>query len=331
MIDDDEDSTDDDNTQESLDDDDVEAMRDYLSHMDEPLGAKVDLDDFMVSAAHAKMTRSVQAEHLSKVWRIDMETAEKTLEITSQNCNRKPSTELSRNYATNDKMLRYKRIKEFFFMDTFYATKKAGKSSRGNACCQLFVTDKGFIYVVPMKKEADVLQAVKQFAKEIGAPDALICDAARAQISKDMRKFCNEIGTTLRALEENTPWSNKAELYIGLIKEAVRKDMKSSNSPIAFWDYCIERRARINNLTARSLFQLHGTNAHTAMTNEEGDISNLCQYDWYQWCYYREHTAKFPFNREVLGRVLGPAKGEGNDMAQWILKANGNVVPRRTL
>jgi hypothetical protein len=32
-----------------------------------------------------------------------------------------------------------------------------------------------------------------------------------------MRKFCNEIGTTLRALEEGTPWSNKAELYIGLI------------------------------------------------------------------------------------------------------------------
>ena len=35
--------------------------------------------------------------------------------------------------------------------------------------------------------------------------------------------------------------------------------------------------------------------------------------------------------REVLGRVLGPAKGEGNEMAQWVLKANGNVVPRRTV
>jgi predicted nuclease of restriction endonuclease-like RecB superfamily len=82
-----------------------------------------------------------------------------------------------------------------------------------------------------MKSKADVLQAVKQFAKEIGAPDALICDAAKAQTSKDMRKYCNEIGTTLRALEEGTPWANKAELYIGLLKEAVRKDMKSSNSP----------------------------------------------------------------------------------------------------
>jgi hypothetical protein len=108
--------------------------------------------------------------------------------------------------------------------------------------------------------------------------------------------------------------------------------MKTLNCPIAFWDYCTEeRRARINNLTARSLFQLHGTNAHTALTNEEGNISNLCQYDWYQWCYYRENTSKFPFNREILGRVLGPAKGEGNEMTQWTLKANGNVVPWRTV
>jgi len=67
-----------------------------------------------------------------------------------------------------------------------------------------------------------------------------------------VRKFCNDIGTTLRVLEEGTPWANKAELYIGLLKEAVRKDMKEAGSPLAFWDYCIERRARINNLTART-------------------------------------------------------------------------------
>jgi hypothetical protein len=146
-----------------------------------------------------------------------------------------------------------------------------------------------------------------------------------------MLTLCNEIRTTLRALEEGTPWSNKVELYIGLIKEAVRKDMKASGCPIAFWDYCIERRTRINNLTARNLFQLHGTNAHIALKNEEGDTSNLCQYAWYEWCFYWEQSSKFPFDKEILGRVLGPAKGEGNDVAQWVLKANGNVVPRRSL
>ena len=33
----------------------------------------------------------------------------------------------------------------------------------------------------------------------------------------------------------------------------------------------------------------------------------------------------------MLGRVLGPARSEGNEMRQWVLKANGNVVPRRSL
>jgi hypothetical protein len=31
---------------------------------------------------------------------------------------------------------------------------------------------------------------------------------------------------------------------------------------------------------------------------------------------YREQSSKFLFDKEILGRVLGPAKGEGNDMAQ---------------
>ena len=107
--------------------------------------------------------------------------------------------------------------------------------------------------------------------------------------------------------------------------------MRESNSPMILWDYCVERRARINNLTAKDNFKLHGTMPHTATLAEEGDISSLCQIGWYEWCYYHEQTAAFPHNREVLGRVLGPARHEGNEMAQWVLKANGRVVPRRSL
>ena len=83
-------------------------------------------------------------------------------------------------------MLWYKRMKEFFFVDTFFVTwntsgKKKGRRTtleRGHTCCQLFLTDKGFIYVVLMKTKKEVSQAVKQSAKEIGAPDAIIFDEA---------------------------------------------------------------------------------------------------------------------------------------------------------
>lgn len=82
---------------------------------------------------------------------------------------------------------------------------------------------------------------------------------------------------------------------------------------------------------ARSISQLDGRNDHLSVTGEEGDISNLCQFDWYSWCYFREDKSPFPYPKEILGQVLGPAKGKGNEMAQWILKANGKVVLRRTL
>ena len=133
-----------------------------------------------------------------------------------------------------------------------------------------------------MKRKPDVLLAIKQFAKEVGAPNSFVADMSGEQMSSEVKKFCNDIGTTLRALEKGTPWSNKAELYIGLIKEAVRKDMCKSSSPSWFWDYCVERRTRINNLTAKDAFRLHGSTPHTLTTGGEGDISNLFQYAWYE-------------------------------------------------
>ena len=49
------------------------------------------------------------------------------------------------------------------------------------------------------------------------------------QMSSEVKNFCNDIGTTLRALEEGTPWSNKAELYIGLIKVSKSADQNASH------------------------------------------------------------------------------------------------------
>ena len=107
------------------------------------------LDNVMASTAQARKTRGVDPKHLSKIWRISHEDAKRTIDVTTQTSTQTDDPTLYRNYSANDRMLRYKRIKEFFFMDTFFATKKGGQSSRGHTCCQRFVTNKGFIYVVP--------------------------------------------------------------------------------------------------------------------------------------------------------------------------------------
>ena len=272
----------------------------------------------------------VTAEFLSKIWHVKHEDVVNAIEQSTQLCRRGKDNPLSCHYETNDHMLRYKRLNSMFFTDTFFATKE-GKFTRKNTCAQLFVSDKGYVALYPMRSKGDYHKALKLFCKDVGVPLSLISDPSGEQTSSKVKKFAHKVGMTLRFLKESTQWANRAELYIGFFKEAVRNDLRRSNAPMALWDYCAERRALIHNVLPKELFQLNGSNP-TAMTlGVQPDISNLCQYDWYDWCYYRhESNSDWPHQKESVGRVLGPFKNKGNEMAQAILQMNGTVVPRRS-
>ena len=147
-------------------------------------------------------------------------------------------------------MLRYRRIKQHFFTDTFIA-KDEYVSTRGYKYCQLFVLDKGFIFIVLMRKKSEFHTALQLFAKEIGVPITLICDPSGEQSSNQVKQFAKECQMKLKLLEESTQWANLAERYIRILKSEVRKDMYESDCPLKFWDYCVEWRVRVHNLTAK--------------------------------------------------------------------------------
>ena len=117
------DSSDDDDTSQDNSDDDFDPME-----LDDDTNEAL-LDNFVASTAQAGETRRVDPKHLSKIWRISHEDAQRIIDVTTQMSTQTDDPTLSRNYSTNDGMLRYKRIKDFFFMDTFFATKKGGQSS----------------------------------------------------------------------------------------------------------------------------------------------------------------------------------------------------------
>ena len=133
---------------------------------------------------------------LSKVWWIDVDTARCIFDITTQLKQQDTDDNLYRNLSTNDRILRHWRINSHFFNDTLFVTTRA-KSTRGNTCMQIFVSDKGFVFVVPMKLKGEFPSALKLFAKEIGAPTTLALDPSREHTPPKVRKFCNNIGTTL--------------------------------------------------------------------------------------------------------------------------------------
>ena len=123
---------------------------------------------------------------------------------------------------------------------------------------QLFFSDKGFVRVYRIKSEKEFLKSLKLFFKEVGSPKAFIVDPRPYHKINEVRTLLNKFGTTLRVLEELTQHSDRAELYIGLMKSGVVKDMQETNYPIQLWCYACERRAAIMTFTAKNIFQLQG-------------------------------------------------------------------------
>ena len=294
------------------------------------LGHTLDVAAATLSAVVAGRPEGVSAEALSKCWRISHADATRTLETTTQLIQHDVNGTLSRNFGTSDRALRYRRIASTFFMDTLIIGKKA-HSVRGYKYVQVFASDKGFVYIYLMQSLTEIPTALKNFTKEIGIPDTLVADPHPNHKDKKVKSYCLEVGTKLRILEESTQWANFSERIIGLLKEATRKDIRETDAPLIFWCYAIERRVAIMNLTSKSDFKLRGANPYLATFGETGDISNICHFPFFGWCYYRDNTEGYPNMRENLGRCLGPTKNEGNEMAQWILTKKGTVIVRRTL
>ena len=89
-------------------------------------------------------------------------------------------------------------------------------------------------------KKSEIINAVNAFAKEIVVPTALILDPKETQASKKLNKVAQDMCCRLKYLERKTQWAKLAELYIGLLKKVVCKNMKESDSPLRFWEYCAE-------------------------------------------------------------------------------------------
>ena len=139
-----------------------------------------------IASISAGCSQGVTPEHLSKIWRIPFDDAVKTLAMTTQLIQQNPGSLLSHNAGTNDRAVRFKTLRSKFFTDTMFAT-KAAKSLRGNTCCQVFVLDKDFLAPYPMRQELEYPLALKEFAKEVGAPDALVCDGSKTQNQQQVK------------------------------------------------------------------------------------------------------------------------------------------------
>ena len=111
-------------------------------------------------------------------------------------------------------------------MDTFFASKKLGPSMQGFSCAQLFVADFGWCKVKPTKLCSELQLVLKSMFKEDGVPEKIICDGAPEQVSGEAERLCQIADFTEQQLKHGTPWSNRAEGHISIVKSEILLDLK---------------------------------------------------------------------------------------------------------
>ena len=113
-------------------------------------------------------------------------------------------------------------------------------------------------------------------------------------------------------------WDNHAEQYVDIFKKAITKDIKTFNEILILCCYFSDRLSEIINPTVCDNYQLNGQTPHTLMTGQTTDTSDICGFGWYNWCYYRDPSAKLLNPVGYLGRVLVPEDHAGIVMSQWV-------------
>ena len=170
---------------------------------------KVDCDIFVdspeaeVAATATYKNKGVDALHLMEKQKIKNSEATGVLNNTTQLVHHGELNTLSRQFSANDRMLQYRCFYEDAYSDTIFVTGKA-KSSRGNACGQIFVTDCCYLSFYGMKSKSQFLDSLKLQAKEVGISEHLIVDAIREQTFQKVKHFCQQISTNFITLQEST-------------------------------------------------------------------------------------------------------------------------------
>ena len=74
-----------------------------------------------------------------------------------KSCSRNDSNVFNREHRSSDRMTRHETLNTHYLMDTLFATNKLTKSTRDNDYCELFITGKGCVHIVPLRKRSDMM------------------------------------------------------------------------------------------------------------------------------------------------------------------------------
>ena len=173
---------------------------------------------------------------------------------------------------------------------------------------------------------SDTLQ---DFIRKWGAPDALLSDNAKTQISQNVKRILREYGIKNQQTEPHHPNQNPAERRIQDVKNLSNTIMDRTNTPNELWYLALEYVVYLLNHLA-----MEGLKWRTPIevaTGETPDISNLLQFHWYERVYYYDPSNPYPNPKEKAGRFVGIAENVGDTLTYKIITDDTQQIIYRSV
>ena len=158
------------------------------------------VDNIHISSANTSPKKGVTTpERLAKTWYISIDKAKRTLNVTTQRGIRSiANLMMSRQYLTNNRQLRYQRLRADVFNDTFIS---GVMSKASNKYAQVFGTSFHWSRCFPMKKKSEAPEALALLFKRDGVPNNMIVDRSMEQTQGGFKNKCREVDCRLKQLE----------------------------------------------------------------------------------------------------------------------------------
>ena len=246
---------------------------------------------------------------------------QKTLENTTQFCRQDTRFPLRKHFKTRFPAANVNRLNEVVATDTFFSDLPAFDDGilghGGTTEVQLFCgTTSLFASVHPMKSESDMPNALLDFIRKYGAPNALFSDNAKAQTSKMVKQILRMYAIDDFQCEPHHQHQNPAERQIQDVKRMSNTLMDRTGTPGKFWLLNLQYTVYIiNRLSTESLSWK--TPIETAF-GQKPDISAILAFRWWEPIYF-SYGNTFPQSKERTGWIVGIAEHQGDAMTWLIL------------
>ena len=241
----------------------------------------------LIKAITAQRKDMLSPEDLSKLWRIGLKAARRTLKATSHKCIRTLGN-LTRRFKIDRAHMRYKKLatrEGSFYTDTLFSKIK---SIRGYTCGNLYTISLGFKKFFPMESKTgqECSNSLQTLIHLVGIPPSLHSDNAPEFVQGDFKKKCQKFDIQQSATEPHSPWQNRAESGICEVKSFASKTMEQYQVPLRLWCFAYECAAEVLSFIVPGSFQLQNRTPYETVMHYTPDISEYINFHFYQWCYY---------------------------------------------